>query len=1283
MSRTQTSPVSAAARAVSALLGVYGPSGRAGAGRGRSALRGLLAVLAAAGLGLAIAPGATAATTRPLLASFGPDGTSASSFSAVSQLAFNQSSGRLYALDAGASEIYGFEVSTPGSYTPLGGSFPLSVEPAGGAPDIAVDNTLAPSSSAGDLYYVSEFNESVYGYSATGAALGGNFPIAVEGDICGAAVDPSGNVWVGDYANQEIREYDSSGNPIGTVSTAAQGSPCHVAFDSAGDMYVAMYYGAVWEYSAASGYTSASEIDSGSANAITVDRATGELYVAHTSEIDAYDAAGSAVGSFGTEVSGASWSGVAVDEESGEVYAADAGNQSIAAFGPQTTVPDVSTGTASAATTTSATLHGTVDPDEIQLTDCHFEYGTSTSYGQSAPCVPAAASIPADSTEHQVSAEISGLTPGSLYHFRLVAANAGGANQGADETLSTGAAIDSETVESVSSEGATVAAEINPHGAATTYHVEYGATSAYGQSTSESAPIGSDDSDHKVTVELSGLPAGTTWHFRFVVTNAAGVTHGSDSTLTTFGPPAAFAACPNDALRIGYSAYLPDCRAYEQASPISKNGGAASGGLDAVQAAAGGGAVTFASMAPMPGSTGAQQFPQIYLASRNGEEGWSTQGLYPPASAGSIAEVLGWTPDLAYAIDSAQSQGGAGNALLLRSLSDGAITTIVPPTAKASYYFAGASADDSKIFFEATGAQLTPEAAAEEDNLYAWDRDTGNVSLVGVLPSAAGGGAPAGGSFAGPYNWWGGELSDGGAKDRYYTQEMHAISTDGARAYYTAGGTGQIYLRENPTAASAKTVQVSASQKTNGTGPAGTDPNGTQPAAFGGASADGSQAFFTSSSELTDDANTGSADQGSDLYRYEVASGNLTDLTPDASDSHGAEVQGVLGTSEDGSYVYFAANGVLAAGAELGDCHGEGEEYFDLSGSCSLYVWHDGATSFIARLDTFGEDYSSDAANWVSTAQDSPVPHERTARVTPDGTTLLFRSQSQLTSYDNQGECSGGVSVCPEFYRYSASDGQIDCVSCAPTGVSPVSAPTLQSISTFGGYSGAAVATRNLSASGDQVFFETSEALVGADTNGVQDVYEWEADGAGSCTSDDQDGGCVYLLSTGRGAQPSYFADASSSGADAFFFTEEQLVGQDGDTADDLYDARVEGGIGGQNPAAEAACAGEECKHQANSAASVSAPGSATFSGPGDQSQKRTCAPTDPSAQQLTQKARKLRKQAAEQQARAKRASKHHQAGKDRRLRNKARRLRKKANRHVKQAKRAKQKAKLCRRTAK
>jgi hypothetical protein len=80
------------------------------------------------------------------------------------------------------------------------------------------------------------------------------------------------------------------------------------------------------------------------------------------------------------------------------------------------------------------------------------------------------------------------------------------------------------------------------------------------------------------------------------------------------------------------------------------------------------------------------------------------------------------------------------------------------------------------------------------------------------------------------------------------------------------------------------------------------------------------------------------------------------------------------------------------------------------------------------------------------------------------------------------------------------------------------------------------------------------------------DAYEWEAAGTGSCQAAIQAGGCLYLLSTGKSPHASFFADASVSGDDAFIATRSAgLVGQDQDQLQDIYDARVGGGLASQN----------------------------------------------------------------------------------------------------------------------
>jgi hypothetical protein len=329
-----------------------------------------------------------------------------------------------------------------------------------------------------------------------------------------------------------------------------------------------------------------------------------------------------------------------------------------------------------------------------------------------------------------------------------------------------------------------------------------------------------------------------------------------------------------------------------------------------------------------------------------------------------------------------------------------------------------------------------------------------------------------------------------------------------------------------------------------------------------------------------------------DLYRYDAGNGELSDLSPDPGEANGAEVLGVLGIAADGSRVYFAANGVLTGEpnergetAQPGTC----SEEAGAGGSCNLYLAGGGTIQFIARLETGGDPAESDAANWAATPTGSffSPSFQQAARVSADGTTLLFRSRRQLTAYADAGT--------PELYLFRLGGPGVTCVSCDPGGGAPAGPPSLGTIfpPTEFGRRPAAARTRNLSADGTRVFFESVDPLVEADRNGeggcppvgfprqgfpaCQDVYEWEAAGVGSCAAASADAGCLYLLSGARPDRPALLADASADGDEVFFFSAVPLLDQDRDELFDVYDARVEGGLAAQAVAA-AGCSGEACR---------------------------------------------------------------------------------------------------------
>lgn len=178
------------------------------------------------------------------------------------------------------------------------------------------------------------------------------------------------------------------------------------------------------------------------------------------------------------------------------------------------------TGPATNVTATTATLTGTVDAPGPYT----FEYGTTTTYGLT-KTQTATASGP-------VEAEISGLTAETTYHFRIVQ----GAAAGADGMFTTLAnpkppAVSSQRARDITPTTAVATASINANGSAASYRVEYGTTTRYGSETDVVPATGTGLSS--VSVNLSGLRPYTRYHWRFVVTNAAGTTSGTDRSFRT------------------------------------------------------------------------------------------------------------------------------------------------------------------------------------------------------------------------------------------------------------------------------------------------------------------------------------------------------------------------------------------------------------------------------------------------------------------------------------------------------------------------------------------------------------------------------------------------------------------------------------------------------------------------------------------------------------------------------------------------------------------------------
>jgi alpha-tubulin suppressor-like RCC1 family protein len=193
--------------------------------------------------------------------------------------------------------------------------------------------------------------------------------------------------------------------------------------------------------------------------------------------------------------------------------------------------PVVATRSATAIAETGATLNGAVNPNGAG-TEYFFEYGPTTSYGSKTAVGYASGTNTSERSE-----TIGGLEVGQTYHFRIVAVSAAGTTQGEDQTFTTTFKPPKATTEAATAlktTRATLNATVNPDGGATSYYFEYGTTTSYGSKVPTGAKeIGSGTSGVAVSQTPTGLSESTTYHFRVVAENEAGVTNGADKTFTT------------------------------------------------------------------------------------------------------------------------------------------------------------------------------------------------------------------------------------------------------------------------------------------------------------------------------------------------------------------------------------------------------------------------------------------------------------------------------------------------------------------------------------------------------------------------------------------------------------------------------------------------------------------------------------------------------------------------------------------------------------------------------
>ncbi len=327
--------------------------------------------------------------------------------------------------------------------------------------------------SAGDLYVMDAGHGVIDKFSAEGrylSQIGGFTPFtgSLSVELLGLGVDGSGTVHVDVLESAEallVDEFDdaavnhliaSQHRPPENESLQTGGLPVEreahgFAVSATGDDYPMYEPSCSCTLKWGQKLSVLGRVDGGEAGdvAVAVDPATGHLYADDQSSVAEWDtgamnrnsngnsneSAGTLVARFGSPhlSSSAGEGGIAVDGASGEIYVSNPANGKVYVFGSD--APAVTAGEPTDVTTEAASLSGMVDPRGAAVSECEFEYGLTNEFGngqysQSVPCDQTPGEIGKGSSPVAVSAQLEGLVPGELYHFRLVANSANGAGQG-------------------------------------------------------------------------------------------------------------------------------------------------------------------------------------------------------------------------------------------------------------------------------------------------------------------------------------------------------------------------------------------------------------------------------------------------------------------------------------------------------------------------------------------------------------------------------------------------------------------------------------------------------------------------------------------------------------------------------------------------------------------------------------------------------------------------------------------------------------------------------------
>jgi hypothetical protein len=808
-----------------------------------------------------------------------------------------------------------------------------------------------------------------------------------------------------------------------------------------------------------------------------------------------------------------------------------------------------------------------------------------------------------------VQAELSGFSPGSPHFVRVFAENVNGTSiSGVSgfETAGPPSEVTTFATHALHGESLRLLGSLVPHTAPveggsdydTHYHFEYEPAAGAGEPFANAASTPEIDLGagvgHQETVEpkapfftyddqilgadLPPLAAGVSYRYRLVARNDTPgdpVVRGNEQTLVV-PVPAVIAAqppCPNQAFRSGPAAALPDCRGYEQITPVNKEGAQEIYNYNTttvrglIAGEDGDQLMLEAPSVSWPGAAGGSGDPYFFTRTGPGVWGLTAGSPQPETGFATLTPAL-FAPDLsAFAFESGYNTslspgpgesptfgfnaGPAGGPYPVPALATVPRNQVDVQEGRAHNGWVAASRDLSKLILAANDRNLLPgPETGTHSGADLYEYSEGQWRQVNVL---------TGGTTIGSC---GASVARGREDGVESHSSPNAVSADGSRVFFEAvpsancSEPAHLYVRLN----GAETIDLGA-YRFAAANSAGTELLLDRTVA-------GSTEFFLS------------AGAGAPVALFSAKN-------PAFAESGGFEVSKDLGA------VYFLSAQRLGPEAPaIAPETGVASTVFN------LYRYDVGARTlhFVAQTSAQGPSYLS-----------------------PDGRYYYFEGP--------EAHNSGGYGVAglpgkniPQAFRYDSATDVIQCISCA----SPFD-PEPRLNSSFGGRTwyprgGAVDGTPTItfvSGDGHFAFFSTPSRLVAADLDGEHrvesvrdheehgdeenetsvssDIYEWRADGVDGCG---QIQGCLALITDGRGGFQNLLLGTADEGRDVFFSTASRLVSSDNDTAIDIYDARIGGGSP-PPPSLPVECEASACSIPPG-APNDATPSSLTFTGAGN-----------------------------------------------------------------------------------